>query len=516
VLRPWSAAIRRLKLRATWAGAIDELGRLAIPAAVLAILYFGLSRMSPWMRFFAPFVGALIAIMLLGAIVVGALRARRSEIYFAKWIDLESNLSDRLASAVEWSYLAELDRFQLRCVEQLILALNGGQLKLMIPRPRSSRQSLTFAACLVLGAVGVIYWRQPAPSLERDARQKIKLAQPVLELAAKGTEAIKTSTDALHDEELAQMTTDLTSLVRDMDRGVLDRESSLGKFEQLRRQLASSQRKLAALRDLPSRIGGRVGRLAQALVSGNPTELKRATAELEAALGAGAVSDEELAQLEPVLAAMAALASEARDDELTGQLRDAARAARQGNGSAAAQALARAGDRLGAINRSLMMFATTRQISQMLDVLERGVREGTTASAQAAAGDANRAPGDRGGPRSPAGAGSSPGTLSAGSGGIAAGEGPGEHNPGTPPTEGAAGEDLKIQGTWNGAVVRQLFQAPGTTGASDEARRLLAEHERVAEDRFRHDDVPMEYQDAVRAYFAALHERGGQWTQTRK
>ena len=42
----------------------------------------------------------------------------------------------------------------------------------------------------------------------------------------------------------------------------------------------------------------------------------------------------------------------------------------------------------------------------------------------------------------------------------------------------------------------------------DEAKRLLVDHDRVVEERFRRDEVPQEYEEAVRAYFAALHKKG--------
>jgi hypothetical protein len=76
--------------------------------------------------------------------------------------------------------------------------------------------------------------------------------------------------------------------------------------------------------------------------------------------------------------------------------------------------------------------------------------------------------------------------------------------------------DLRIQGIWNGKAVRQLFESSSSATANDEARRLFVEHERVVEDRFRHDDVPGEYQEAVRAYFAALRQRESPWMQTKK
>ena len=46
-----------------------------------------------------------------------------------------------------------------------------------------------------------------------------------------------------------------------------------------------------------------------------------------------------------------------------------------------------------------------------------------------------------------------------------------------------------------------------SAGASDEVKRML-EHDRVIEERFQRDEVPQEYEEAVRAYFAALHQKG--------
>jgi hypothetical protein len=92
-------------------------------------------------------------------------------------------------------------------------------------------------------------------------------------------------------------------------------------------------------------------------------------------------------------------------------------------------------------------------------------------------------------------------------GGSGAGASAAEEHPSSPPPNGAPTAPLQLTGAWNGELMRQFFDS-SSTGISAEAKKLLVDHEQVVEDRFRRDDVPAEYRDAVRTYFAALHQRG--------
>jgi hypothetical protein len=93
------------------------------------------------------------------------------------------------------------------------------------------------------------------------------------------------------------------------------------------------------------------------------------------------------------------------------------------------------------------------------------------------------------------------------SGSNGAGASAADDHPTQPPPRETPTAPLQLSGSWNGAVMRELFDS-ASPGLDDAAKKVLVDHEQVVEDRFRRDDVPAEYRDAVRSYFAALHQRG--------
>src|SRR5207248_734350 len=116
---------------------------------------------------------------LLLAPILGAVFARRSALYLAKWIDKTSGLEDRLSSAVQWEGLATRDPFQDRCIDQLRLELGAGHWRLILPRTRPPRILVTLGACLAMaGVIGFYLW-QPATALDREARQRVSLPKAV-------------------------------------------------------------------------------------------------------------------------------------------------------------------------------------------------------------------------------------------------------------------------------------------------------------------------------------------------
>jgi hypothetical protein len=68
------------------------------------------------------------------------------------------------------------------------------------------------------------------------------------------------------------------------------------------------------------------------------------------------------------------------------------------------------------------------------------------------------------------------------------------------------GPALEVPAAISGKVLRQLFDSTAASGRSQELKQVLIDHSRVVEDRFRHDEVPEEYQTAIRAYFALLEK----------
>src|SRR5262249_45006996 len=146
-------------------------------AAAFALAYLALSHRSPWARFLAPAAVIVVAVVLLTVATIGYLRGRKGTPYFAKWIDLASDLEDRLASAVEWAQLPNPDRFQHRCIEQLTLQLKAQHWKIVLPVTRPRRFTLMCISTFILVTVTVIYLHQEAPLVEVDAQQYVTLSK---------------------------------------------------------------------------------------------------------------------------------------------------------------------------------------------------------------------------------------------------------------------------------------------------------------------------------------------------
>jgi hypothetical protein len=489
--RPWDAAIARLRRRALASAALEGLSRWLIPAGPLAWLFAAGARFSPWLRFFAPEVAIVAALALVGVAVLSVARARRSVGYLAKWIDLESALEDRLASAVEWDALERRDELQQSCIDQLARELGARSRVLKLPRTRPRNLPLTAGALLLLVGAGVVTLRRPAPPLEPDARQAIKLAKPVAAGAQGAAQRLSGEAAPLADPELTVLAADLTSLVQRLDAGSLDRQASLAELERLRgsaRALAASRGGPTALQ--PARAGAHdaVAGLAGALGSGDLNGAARALDEVAASLAAGSLGDDQRAQLATLLAELTTVAGSAHASEAGARLGDAARRLAATDDAGAARALTDAKATLPALEHPLQVAAAAQKAAELTGALERAVG-GKLSDGEA---------------------------LSSLSGALGAGASTSPAHPPAPaPPEEGPGPALQLTGVWNGAVMRELF-AGGGTAPSDEARRLLVAHERVAEEHFRNDEIPSEYAEAVRAYFAGLHQRGGTWTPNRK
>src|SRR5438128_2489065 len=60
--------------------------------------------------------GALLLLSLVIGMVLGGRRGRRSDIFLAKWLDLENQLEDRFASAYEFQASNDQNHFSQACV----------------------------------------------------------------------------------------------------------------------------------------------------------------------------------------------------------------------------------------------------------------------------------------------------------------------------------------------------------------------------------------------------------------
>jgi hypothetical protein len=484
------------------AGAFDWMGQVIRPVTPLALLYFVSTRFSPWTRFFAPYLGAALLLVILASLLVGAVRARRGNVYLAKSIDLASGLEDRLSSAVEWSSLATLDPFQKRCIEQLAMQVGARQWKLVIPPMEVAQWQWTAASALVLALLPAAYLRRPPAMMESNAREKVVMARPVLKAATDQALALGNDSVTLHDPEVEDLSKDLSAFIREIDHGAMNREASLDQLERLRQKMTKLQGRYGGRRPALDAGGdaGPVGALARAILKGSSPGVVEALTAIASALKAGTLGEEESNDLQPMLEALAELTSDA-DAGAAKLLKDAARHL------AARDAVAAAGE-LAMLKSHAAVFAQPLKRQAALNDAERTLRTLSQALTGAAADNPKQAGAGAG-----AGKEAQPREVtsdSSASGEAAtAGEQAGGDRFSSGKTPSPLGtNELAVKGVWKGRVMRQLFESPDGKAQSDEVKNLLIEHDRVAEERFRRDEIPPEYQDAVRAYFSALHRKG--------
>lgn len=494
---PWTQDIGRLRRRATVQGALDGFGQAALPVAALALATLGGSQLSPWLRFFAPYVGVALAFALAAAPIWGAIRARRSELYFAKWIDVASKLEDRLASAVEWSAIAEPDPFRKRCVELLTLELGAGRRKLVQPSTRPRRLGLSLLATLVMAGTVLLYLRQPPRVYEADAREKVSLPAEVAARARANAQAVADQAKSLASPELERMASDLETLMRSMEDGKLDRAEALARIEEVKRRASSIGRQGAAL-DAAASSPGPVGALARAAARGDVKGAAQTLARLAQMAQAGELSDQDLTELAGTLSALADL-DRSGGGALVESLRGAERAVKAGDLAGAARAMSAAAGRFESLRPALTERQAARATDRLAELLEHAARDlpGDAAPGQSAAGQKL---GEGGGESGSSDRGTEQG---------------GARTPGERP-EDNQGPALAIGASWHGKLFKQLIDSGSGAGRGDQLKESFAEHQRVVEDRFQHDEVPEEYAEAVRAYFAKLNERESTWTSTKK
>jgi hypothetical protein len=495
---PWDPAIGRLSRRAIASSAIDAIGRVILPLALFSVVYLGATRLYPWTRFFVPAVSMAGGVVVLLAALWGGWKGRHTRIYLAKWIDMTSQLEDRLTSAVDWGQLQTLDPFQKQCVDQLALQVRARAWPLVLPATRTRRLPIALASTAVMVTVGVIYLRRPQLIIDESARQKAVLPKQLVQAATQQASDLSSQSQALKDPELEQVTADLNTLLRDIDRGSSTKERSLASVERLRQKLEARGRKDNTLADLAARNdSGQVGALVRALVRGDTKGARELLAQLAQTLRADGLSENEMGDLEPLLRALGAVAKEV-DPALAEQLNQAADKVHASDQQGAALRLTDASSKLSALARPLATNAAIRRAQVTTQAIEQALRD----TAPGGAARASRAPEDSAAALQKA-------MLAAGvDSATGAGAAAGEHAIGKTPDNDANGPSLNIPGKVRGQVMRQLFDANNTATASEEVKKVLVAHDHVIEDRFRHDEVPLEYQDAVRAYFAALHAKG--------
>lgn len=473
------------------------MGWLLVPLALLAVAYVGWSRVTPWSRYFAPHLAVAAGLAIFGAAIVGWWKSRRGEAYYAKWLDLTNGLDDRLTSAWEWSGLKTADDFQRRCVEQLAEELTSGRRKLTLPGNRPRRLALTFGAVALLGAAVGFHLRRPPPIIEQDARRRAELPKAVSKAAGDDAAAVRAAADQAADPEVRKLSEELSGLLNDLEHGEIDRQTALARADALRQRAAALQGSLANLSGARGAASpDAVGALSRALNAGEVADVKKAMDELAGQLQGGKLDDNQLSELAPTIEALSRLS---KGDPSSESLRRAAKLMASGDQAGAAKHLQSATKDFPSekARQSLLTAAAAGRAERAASSLQAAVGQ-TLLPGSGSDGRGNNAQGDPGATAGVNGAFERLGSSGAGAQAVAQHEAA----PFAPQT---TGPDVRVHGVWKGDVMQRLFNAPQSAESDVEAKQLLVDHERVIEDRFRRDEIPREYQDAVRAYFSSLH-----------
>ena len=338
----------------------------------------------------------------------------------------------------------------------------------------------------MVAGVPFAYVRRAGVAVERDARTKAVLAADVSKSAAREVAEIEKTSRLIADQQLEQLSTELSGALAEIDRGTSTRERSLERLERLRMQIEKSSggERHANTGKSPTENGS-IGALSQAIGRADAKGVVEAVDALATSMRGNRLTEGELAELLPILDNLGSIMKPV-DPALATTLAEAARRVAAGDQGGAAERLARLTDpkleAIAKLQRPLSSSAALQQALEAVDSVTRSIRT--------------------------AGEGTSSPVVDRGGGGTGAGSNSGSKvaDPSAPGPE--PGRELVVHGTWNGKVMRQLFDSSSGVIAGDEAKRMLVEHDRVVEERFRRDEVPQEYEAAVRAYFAALHGKG--------
>jgi hypothetical protein len=428
--------------------------------------------------------------------MVGWWRSRRGDAFYAKWLDLANGLDDRLTSAWEWSGLDKADDFQRRCVEQLAEELASGRRRLTLPGNRPRRLALTLVAMGTLAAAVGFHLRRPPPTIEADARRRAELPRAVSKAAGDEAAAVSAAADQAGDPEVRQISAELSGLLNDLEHGDIDRQTALARADALRQRAAALQGSLANLSGARGAASpGAVGALSQALTAGDLAGVKAAMDQLAGQMQSGKLDDNQLSDLAPAIEALSRLS---KGDPSSESLRRAAKLIASGDQPGAARHL----------QSATKDFPSEKARQNLLTASAAGRAERAARSLQAAVGQ-TLLPGsnDARADNAPGGTGAAPGATGAYErlGSSGAGSQVASSHETAPFVPETTGHDVQVHGVWKGEVMQRLFNAPQLADSDVEAKRLLVDHERVIEDRFRRDEIPREYQDAVRAYFSSLH-----------
>jgi hypothetical protein len=485
----WQRPIARLRRRTLLSGALNGVGKVALPAMFAVLLYLSLCRLSPWARFLAPVSAAGLVSVLILAPILGAVFAWRSALYLAKWIDKTSGLEDRLASTVEWERLATRDPFQERCIDQFRLELGAGHWRLILPRTRPPRVLVTIGACLTMaGVIGFYLW-QPMTALDREARQLVTLPKAVTVSAKNDLSNLRAEAHALADPELERMATDLSTLITNLDGGKIDRETTLSTLDRLRKEAKAVQGRVRAFADTSGPTGP-LGALARALMSGDTEGGAQALGQLSRAVMAGELNVEDVQQLRSALTALGDLANGV-DAAFAKNLHSAEHALAAGKFAEAGQLLAGAQAQFGALRPILAAQVAATKAQQTVSMLEHATQDPSSVAHKTNEADKETSLGSSGNPL------------------LGDNEARGIQRA-TRYTDAdlaevpQTGPRLPVPAAISGKVLRELFESASKNATNQEIQQVVVAHRRVVEDRFRRDEIPEEYQAAVRAYFASL------------
>ena len=519
--------------RAQLEAIVDDLRRRQVLAVTVtafveaalagACVYAGLRLGLPNLHLSKPRrVVVLVGIVLvfLAALFIEQARQGRSTLFLAKRIDDANRLEDHLVSALSFEDPTTLP-FERACIDALILRLQA--LRLHIPDVHLERVWLLVPALLIATGTGVIDWRRKH---RPDDDGSVKILLPS-ELGKRATtmEAVAAQQGQV-DPGLQKRINETRQLLDKLIAHSATKETVLRDISAARDSLRDYDAQNPSLVDAALQLGDpstqRAQQFLNAVRSRQPGAVNEALRTLAEALSGKRpppLTEEERAEIAGILDA---LAHAEQNVSASAEMADAAKAIREIQpGQKAAQAVEALAKPLDeALSRDEARRALEGSIrsalaeaSRQAEIAGRRAMGGEHVTPLAGTGDLGTAGaggltavnGPRpGNPEDEDTGDSASGDDDAPEGSSSAGSASAPLLNTGSPERPSTGRDTRVSSPWVGAPVRQLVAAGASNDASAQAatRQILTAQRRQLEREVRREEIPAEYAQSIRRYFA--------------
>jgi hypothetical protein len=526
------ARLRQRVVRVEVSRALLDAGTVGVLLAGAALLVVQVVR--------RPFLvgavagGALLLLSVVIGIVRGARNGRRTDIFLAKWLDLENKLEDRFASSYEFQSANDQNKFSQACVQSTLNLLAERNSPLALPAlPVGGGWWRPMAAMgLVVAGMVVFQLARPTSATSLDARRRLRVPKTATQAAQAAADRLT----AINNPQLAQAANLVKNTLNKLDAGSATKAEALQNLTEAEQTVKAVQQALLGndiqLPELNSLPPGPIQDLVKSL---NRKDLDGAIGALQkvaANAGAGALSSAETAALAEVLRQLEQVVAK-QNPGLTGTIDRAVAALDKGKPGEAQDALSAVSKDLPKAKPQFDAGKAVREMIAQIDQMKKIAANNGVPPPPAGAPDDPTAVAAKAG--QPPGAGGKPGPLGKTDGPKGDAGGPTQAVDGTDDiapealadairtgvTGGvgsAQGQDIRIKGqvvdpaqgplqhvagNYQGKTLKQLVSTNegGTPADKAELKRLVATYSEVVQQRLVREEIPAAYAAPVRRYF---------------